>query len=353
MMTENVNQKIRDLLKEQTQNWPLARTNYEGLKTVQTRVFSFGDYNVKVQFNPARIVSSGAKVDAKTIAERKCFLCAENRPTEQTSVNFGDYEILVNPFPIFPEHFTIAHKKHQPQQILPFFADMLWLALAMDDYLVFYNGPQCGASAPDHLHFQGGTKDFLPLVNDYKRQKSKNAQLITENNNTQIFQLKNYGRTVFVIESTDIEGAENAFKILSQTLGNLSRLREGEGIGGEDVHSFLRTLSLEKAAPLSINSNSFSPLTWERVSEGRERWRGVRGEVMMNVVCTVEFNKWNVFVLPRKAFRPWQYTVEGDEQLLVSPATVEMCGVFITPLEAHFNKISKEDIESIFNQVSL
>lgn len=299
MMTENVNQKIRDLLKEQTQNWPLARTNYEGLKTVQTRVFSFGDYNVKVQFNPARIVSSGAKVDAKTIAERKCFLCAENRPAEQTSVNFGDYEILVNPFPIFPEHFTIAHKKHQPQQILPFFADMLRLAQAMDDYLVFYNGPQCGASAPDHLHFQAGTKDFLPLVNDYNRLKTKNAELINEKDNARIFQFKNYGRTVFVLESTDIEGAENAFRNLSLSLS------EGEGT-----------------------------------------------EKMMNVVSLFENGKWFTFVLPRKAFRPWQYTAEGDEQLLISPATVEMCGVFITPVEAHFNKITKEDIESIFNQVS-
>jgi ATP adenylyltransferase/5',5'''-P-1,P-4-tetraphosphate phosphorylase II len=296
---EKINNEVKSLFHHELANWPLARTNYEGLKTVQTKVFSFGDYDVKVQFNPARIVSSGAKVDAKTIAERKCFLCAENRPAEQTSVEFGDYEILVNPFPIFPEHFTIAHKKHQPQQILSYFADMLKLAQAMDDYLVFYNGPQCGASAPDHLHFQAGTKDFLPLVDDYKRLKNTYVDLLVTTESHQLFLMKNYLRTVYCIESYKIESAKDAFEKL--------------------YHHF----------------------------QGESD-----DEPLMNIVCFFEENKWYVFVLPRKAFRPWQYTAEGDEQLLVSPATVEMCGVFITPIEAHFNKISKEDIQSVFKQVS-
>jgi len=294
-----INNEVKSLFNYELTNWQLARTNYEGLKTVQTKVFSFGNFDVKVQFNPARIVSSGAKVDAKTIAERKCFLCTENRPAEQTSVEFGDYEILVNPFPIFPEHFTIAHKKHQPQQILPYFTDMLDLAQAMDDYLVFYNGPQCGASAPDHLHFQAGTKDFLPLVNDYKRLKNIYADLLVTTESHQLFQMKNYMRTVFCIESNDKESAKDAFQKL--------------------YHHF-------------------------------QDERGV--EPLMNIVCLFEDNRWYVFVLPRKAFRPWQYTAEGDKQLLVSPATVEMCGIFITPIEAHFRKISKEDIESVFEQVS-
>ncbi len=295
-----INNEIDLLFKHELANWSLARSNYEGLKAVQTKIFTFSHYNVNVQFNPARIVSSGAKVDAKTIAERKCFLCAENRPAEQTSLDFGDYEILVNPFPIFPEHFTIANKKHKPQQINPFFGDMLHLARAMDEYLVFYNGPKCGASAPDHLHFQAGTKNFLPLVNDYNRLKTKNAELITANDKAQIYQLKNYGRTVFAIESMDIESAEKGFKYLSQTFS-----KEEET------------------------------------------------EQMMNIVCVYEDERWKIIVLPRKAFRPWQYSAEGNEQLLVSPATVEMCGVFITPVEKHFHKISKEDIESILTQVSL
>jgi len=295
----NLNNQLKSLLTEQKENWELARTNFAGLKTVRTKSFDFGDFEVKVQFNPARMVSSGAKVDAKTIAERKCFLCAANRPTEQKSVEFDNYEILVNPFPIFPEHFTIPHKEHINQQIKPYFADMLKLAKALDDYLIFYNGPRCGASAPDHMHFQAGTKDFLPLVNDYKRLKDTHAELLVESENVQLFSFNNYLRTVYCIESTNIESAGDSFEKLY-------------------TH-------------YSTNENE---------------------EPLMNIVCTFEADKWYTFVLPRKAFRPWQYTAEGDQQLLVSPATVEMCGIFITPVESHFEKITKEDVISILEQVS-
>lgn len=292
-----LNTQIKNLFNSQIGDWELASTNFEGLKTVQTKSFSFDDFEVRVQFNPARIVSSGAKVDAKTIAERKCFLCAENRPTEQKGIDFGDYEILVNPFPIFPEHFTIPRKEHVDQQILPYFADMLELAKAMDDYLLFYNGPKCGASAPDHMHFQAGTKDFLPLVNDYKRLKSTHTDLLVTTEKMQLLQMKNYMRTVYCIESMNVESAKDAFEKLYFHF-------QGE--------------------------ESIEPL--------------------MNIVCLFENNKWYVFVLPRKAFRPWQYTAEGNKQLLVSPATVEMCGIFITPVESHFERIAKEDLQSILEQ---
>ena len=304
----NLNNQLKSLLTEQKENWELARTNFAGLKTVRTKSFDFGDFEVKVQFNPARIVSSGAKVDAKTIAERKCFLCTENRPAEQTAVDAGDYLVLVNPFPIFPEHFTIPRKEHVDQQIKPYFADMLVLAEALDDYLIFYNGPRCGASAPDHMHFQAGTKDFLPLVNDYKRLKDTHAQLLVESENFQLFNFNNYLRTVYCIESTDVESAKDAF---------------------EKLYTHFQQISLP-ALP-----------------------KGEGAEPMLNIVCTFEDGKWFTFVLPRKTFRPWQYTAEGDQQLLVSPATVEMCGIFITPIEAHFEKITKEDVESILEQASL
>ena len=304
----NLNNQLKSLLTEQKENWELARTNFAGLKTVRTKSFDFGDFEVKVQFNPARIVSSGAKVDAKTIAERKCFLCTENRPAEQTAVDAGDYLVLVNPFPIFPEHFTIPRKEHVDQQIKPYFADMLVLAEALDDYLIFYNGPRCGASAPDHMHFQAGTKDFLPLVNDYKRLKDTHAQLLVESENFQLFNFNNYLRTVYCIESTDVESAKDAFEKLYTHFQQISLLALPKGEGAEP---------------------------------------------MLNIVCTFEDGKWFTFVLPRKTFRPWQYTAEGDQQLLVSPATVEMCGIFITPIEAHFEKITKEDVESILEQASL
>lgn len=295
----NLNTQIQSLFHEQVSNWELARANFEGLKTVQTKSFSFNDFEIKVQFNPARIVSSGAKVDAKTIAERKCFLCAENRPVQQNGVDAGDYIVLVNPFPIFPEHFTIPRKEHVDQQILPYFTDMLDLAKALDNYLIFYNGPKCGASAPDHMHFQAGTKDFLPLINDYKKLKNTHANLLVTTEKMQLYQLSNYLRTVYCIEATDSAAAKDTFEKL-----------------------YAHYSDAENAEP------------------------------MMNIVCMYENNKWCIFILPRKAFRPWQYTADADKQLLVSPATVEMSGIFITPIQEHFERITKQNIESIFEQVS-
>ena len=294
-----LNAQIKFLFHEQVSNWELARVNYEDLKTVRTKTFSFGDFDVKVQFNPARIISSGAKVDAKTITERKCFLCAENRPSEQNGIQLGNYTLLVNPFPIFPEHFTIPHKKHIAQQIEGYFVDLLELAKVLSDYVVFYNGPKCGASAPDHLHFQSGTKNFLPLVSDYKRLKITHTELLDEGVNYQMFRLKNYLRTVYCIESDNIQSAQNLFENLY--------------------------------------------IEWQAEKTD---------EPMMNILCSFEDGIWYTFILPRAAFRPWQYTAEGDQQLLISPATVEISGIFITPIESHFERITKEDVVSILEQVT-
>ena len=304
-----LNQEALSLFHEQVSNWELARVNYEGLNTVRTKTFSFGDFAMNVQFNPARIVSSGAKMDAKTIAARKCFLCTGNLPAEQKGVDAGNYTILVNPFPIFPQHFTIPRKEHIDQQIKPYFAEMLELAEALDDYAVFYNGPRCGASAPDHMHFQAGTKDFLPVITDYKRMKPTHATIIDEGMNYQLYQLNDYCRTVYCIESDSIESAQSLFENLYtkwQVLPDLSLiLSKEEGI-----------------------------------------------EPMMNIVCSFEDGIWYTFLFPRKAFRPWQFTAEGDKQLMVSPATVELSGIFITPIESHFDRITKDDVISILEQCS-
>ena len=294
-----INQEVKSLFHEQVSNWELARVNYEGLKTIRTKSFSFGDFEVNVQFNPARIVSSGAKVDAKTIAARECFLCEENRPAEQRSIEMDDYSILVNPYPIFPQHFTIPRKRHSIQEIKPYFADMLILAQALDEFIVFYNGPKCGASAPDHMHFQAGTKDFLPLLSDYMRMKPAKGEMIDEGENYQLYILNNYLRKVFCIESDTILSAQNIF---------------------ENLYI---------------------------------KWQGEQTEEpLMNIVCSYEDGIWYTFIFPRAAFRPWQYSAKGDDQLMVSPATVEMSGIFITPIESHFEKITEDDVISIFEQCS-
>lgn len=297
----SLNQSVKNLFRSQIANWELASKNFADLQFVTSRTFSFANFEVKVQFNPARMVSSVAKTDAQSIAARKCFLCAENRPQVQEGVEFNNFIVLVNPFPIFPEHFTIPLKAHLPQQILPYFTHMLELASNMTDYLLFYNGPRCGASAPDHMHFQAGTKNFLPLVNDYFKLAISEKTCVQSLKNAQVYESKQFKRTFYCIESTDHQDAFEAFK-----------------------HLYARF-----------------------VDAGNPEL-----EPMMNLVCLHNHGKCYTFVLPRKAFRPWQYAAEAENQLLISPATVEMFGVFITPVESHFNRISASDIESIFEQTS-
>ncbi|MDR0371489.1 MAG: DUF4922 domain-containing protein [Prevotellaceae bacterium] len=294
----NLNQTLKELFRQQIQSWELAQTNYQALLSVRTKVFGFSGYDVKVQFNPARIKSSSAVVNSEAIAQRACFLCKENRPEEQVGTGFGNFELLLNPYPIFPEHFTIVHKQHLPQEIRPYFKDMLMLAKELSDYVVFYNGPKCGASAPDHVHFQAGTKTFLPLIDDYKNLKPSWGELLKEGENFQAFTLNNYHRTLVCIESADEHTIEKVF---------------GEFYAGWQEHP--------------------------------------DEEPMMNIVCSYENGRWYVYIFPRAHFRPRQYyTADTEKQLLVSPAAVEMGGIIITPVEAHFNKIGRDDIIDLFGQ---
>ncbi len=294
-------EQVNELFEQQLSVWEMARNNFEGLKTVQIREFDFDGFAVKVQFNPARMVSSGAKVDAKTIAERKCFLCAANRPEVQRGIEWRDYDILINPFPIFTRHLTIPRREHVDQRLVPYISDMFDLARELPDFVVFYNGPKCGASAPDHMHFQAGNADFLPLVGDYFNLKGAGkTELVESAEKVDTYLIKDYLRVVYCLEATDAVALKDAFMKLYNSW-----------VTDADV------------------------------------------EPMMNVVCLYRDGKWYLFVIPRGAFRPWQYTAEGDKQLLVSPATVEVSGLFITPVKEHFERITKEDVVDILTQCTI
>jgi hypothetical protein len=251
----------------------------------------------KVQFNPARIVSSGAKVDAKTIKERKCFLCPANLPAVQKGVPFKEhYNILVNPFPIFPRHLTVPEQAHVDQRIANRMEDMLDLAQALTDYVIFYNGPKCGASAPDHAHFQAGNKGFLPIEKDWRNQI---AGKVADYEQATLWYMNDAPRATLVIESTSKENAVHVFDIIYRSL---------------------------------------------TVKPGEE-------EPMMNVLALYEDEKWVVFVFPREKHRPACYTAEGEANLLSSPASVDLGGVFITPVEKDFLKITAEDVAQILSEV--
>lgn len=293
-------QDLEQFFDRQMRDWPLAAKNFDDLKRVQVRSFQFDGFAVRVQFNAARAVSSCAKTDAASIAARPCFLCTQNRPAEQAAIDCGDWQALVNPFPIFPKHFTIVHKQHQPQDFAQHIADFLQFTHNLPDYVVFYNGPRCGASAPDHLHFQAGNRDFLPLVGDYFRLKSERARQVDRIGSASVFALDDYLRTVFCIEGKRADAVQVAFLNLYNNL-------------------------IEE------------PLV----------------EPMMNIVGCFENDTFYLFVMPRKAFRPWQYSAEDPErQLLISPAAVEMAGVFVTPVLEHFQRITADDVVDIFAQIS-
>ena len=303
------NEVVYGLFERQLAVWEQAKENYEALSHVAVKNFKLGDVPVKVQFNPARIVSSAAKVDVKSIKERKCFLCGANRPQIQEGIPFHgkrrEYTVLVNPFPIFPRHLTIPDVEHVDQVIGcdgERFEDMLSLAELLDDFLIFYNGPKCGASAPDHMHFQGGNKGFLPLEYDYGILKKR---LIHSCCGASVYTVENYLKSVVAIEADNKEAAVNVFKRIYNSLV----IKDGE-----------------KEPMLNI-------LAWS-VGKGEEK-------------------KYVSIIFMRDKHRPSHYFAEGDANILLSPASVDMGGVFITPLEKDFAKISEKNLVEITDEVEI
>ena len=295
--------EAKKLLKEQLAEWELAQSNYQGLKKVKTKEFVLnGGAHITVQFNPERIRSSAAKVDAKSISKRPCFLCKENRPAEQRELPFNEgYSILVNPFPIFTEHFTIASTKHTKQFILPHFIEMLRLAEQLNDFIIFYNGPECGASAPDHFHFQAGIKGFMPIEEDYRN--GGFTKILGKNNEMKLLIWQKYHRGIISFESRSSYHVNKIFQKLHELL--------------------------------------------------KEKFQPKEEEPMLNILAYYENGRHIVHIFPRTLHRPACYFTEGNNQIILSPASVDMGGVFITPREEDFEKITADDIASILTQVCM
>jgi len=301
---EDLADKTKALLLQQKAVWPLCSKGYNSLDSVEVRNFEFDGFNIKVQFNPGRIVSSAAKVDDKSIKERKCFLCFNHLPEEQKGVLYkNNYLILCNPFPIFNEHFTLPNVEHLPQLIDDSFSVFLDFSRDLGKYYtVFYNGPKCGASAPDHLHFQAGNKFFMPIDSEYDSVVSTLGLTLIEGKNLRVSAMDGYLRKFISMESENKHKIIKAFDVLYSILEKIS-------------------------------------------SKGEEP--------MMNILSFYENNKWRVVIFPRSRHRPSYYFAEGDENILLSPAGVDMGGTLITPLEKDFNKLNKDQIVDIFRQVTL
>lgn len=289
---------INDFFASQLAAWPMAAANFEALAGVKVKELDVDGMPFKVQFNPARIASSGAKVDKASLAARPCFLCAKNRPEVQEGIDWKErYTVLINPFPIFRRHLTIPDTTHTDQLIEGRIADMMDLAAALEDYTVFYNGPRCGASAPDHMHFQAGNSDFLTIAGALEDADLKTVA--TEGEAT-LSVVDSLPVKVFVIDAADHKAGEKLFQRLYQALP---------------------------------------------VPEGEK-------EPMLNILCYPTPAGERLVVVPRKKHRPACYGTDPG-CMLISPASVDVGGVFITPRPEDFEAFGADTIRNILNEVCL
>ena len=291
-----------DLLAQQKISWPLLRDAYAAQDSAQIREISANGFSVKLQFNPRRIISSAAAVDPASISRRPCFLCVENLPEAQKGILYRQtYLILCNPAPIFSQHYVVSNRRHIPQSIEKNMDAFLLLAKDFGSGLsVFYNGPRCGASAPDHLHFHAVPSDMMPIEKEIR--EDRNKILIRRLEGASILTLMSLSRPIIIVEGKELRSVETAL------------LKAVE--------------AMKETLPAS-------------------------DEPMMNLLCAYDGTQWRVLIIPRRKHRPEAYYREGDEQILISPGMVDMGGLIITPVEKDFNAIDAEQIGNIFKEVSM
>ena len=295
---DTLNARIEVLIAQQIATWPMLREAVAGLQQAQYKEFSVAGSKVRAQFNPARIVSTAAKVDAATISKRPCFLCADNLPPEEKGIAFGDrYVVLCNPFPVLANHLVISAREHTPQAIAGNFGAMLDLARELgEDWFVLYNGPRCGASAPDHFHLQACARAGVPLFADFEN------SLTGDSGGVNFVISHNYRFNLMAFAGTDRLKLDNWF---ARATAELAAITDSDD------------------------------------------------EPMFNLVLSYVRDHWRGFILPRGKHRPACYFVEGDAKLTISPAAIDLAGVVVVPQPDHFARVTAKDLEQIFVEVGL
>ncbi len=290
---------LKRLLCEQLGSWHLLRQSYNTLFDIKIRDICHNDFHVRVQHNPGRKTSTLADIRQTTIERRPCFLCLKNLPEQQKGILYREYLILCNPAPIFHHHLTINSIIHKPQRIDTNINSLLQLAKDLgENWLILYNGPECGASAPDHLHFQAIPQGNTPLE-QYLRAR-KGLKPIKDISGVSVYSTENMGRDIIILEGFNAESIGYVF----QNILNALRL------------AFMTS-----------------------------------GEPMMNIVCFEQDKRLTLCVFPRKKHRPDVFFKEGEERVMVSPGAIEMTGVIIAPIEKDFLRLDGNMIESIYKEV--
>lgn len=315
---------------DQLSVWPLAASNFRALKNVEVRSLEINGLEVRLQHNPGRIKSSAAKVDKASLKARKCFLCAENRPEEQMSMKFEGrkgrkYDILINPYPIFPEHLVIARDEHVPQSIWNRLVDMTDIARHFPAFTVFYNGPKCGASAPDHFHFQACPRGLMPLETDIDRNlDSADGNQVPSGSplkylasvlDADLYHYDKFTRGVFVLKARTSKSMAKLFYRLLDCLPQ----REDE------------------TEPM------FNLLTWYKESP----------EHKASGISHGMFGEYRAVLLARDKHRSHHYFSEGEDHLTMSPGCADMAGLFIVPNADDYGKLDSRLLREMLSEVSV
>lgn len=300
---------IDKFIKDQLSVWPMAAENYRNLKKAETKHLDVGGLKVLAQYNPCRRISSEAPLDKKSISERPCFLCPENRPAEQTNIEFEGrkgrkYRVTLNPYPIFPSHLVISGYDHTPQSIWHRYQDLLDFVKENQEYLGFYNGPQSGASAPDHMHFQACPQGLMPLQNRVDELldagEGGTLKFLTNVKEARLFQLDEYARGVFVLRGTT---AKSTAKL------------------------FYRLLD---CAPVPEDSD----------------------EPRLNLIAWCHGGEYRSAVIFREKHRPHNYFSTDSDHLAMSPGCADMAGVYVVPEKEDFDKLDSRILSQVVEEVA-
>ena len=298
-MSLSLSAQVKKLFEEQLPDWEQCRLAYEDFAQNRMKKLIINGMEFTAQWNPGRITSATAKVDTESIRARACFLCDVNRPPEQNSIAVRGYKVLVNPFPIFPVHYTIMNQNHVPQRIVGDFEHFLYFSREFgEEFVVLYNGPHCGASAPDHAHFQAGTRNYLPIAKQLPSLKTASV--------------------CHKVKSAEVRFVDDSIRKFILI----------EGKNEKDVHT-----AFDKVYAALVKENP-----------GPD-------EPLMNILSLWENDSYNVVVFVREKHRPACYFAEDETGLIFSPGSIDISGALILPREEDFNRITPEIIGDALQEV--